>query len=513
MSEELIEKISAVTRGFYNIGIIFVVVSFLVMGFYNHYKLKTIQSNREKKKFFFGKDASNNPFIKQSKAAGIKECVLGYLGRIFWFVPLAFLFVWVAPEIKLIWEGTGKYLENYPSEILAALSTVLIIISLIEFRKQTWLIYDVTYILKKQKIIKNIRIILLVVIMAYLAQIICPVLYNIYGYRAYICARLFSMYNFVIFLILFISNVWRILNVLFDNNIDCMIFDNLHELFGIENFRAREVHLDAIELDNIMEYLLEKYCEAAEAVKFDSMITLRYDTNLKPGSERYISLRKSSAFIIPLFIVIVTAMMILCIFENQVDIPWCEIIVGVVVEYLVFMFLGMYNDGFGCLFVSLCYGWVSYEFVYEPVDKKGKKKNKKSKKTDESITKIGGHVALFGNKKRCQYVYAFKNILALYWIALQQEEVAMKEKIMSDMLKRMTEDKETPGLHSLLIAMDYLGNYYELQVPNEKIEVTRGEKMTNIAQAFSLDVTKSILGDELDNEKYENYVKAKNTKK
>ena len=65
MSEELIEKISAVTRGFYNIGIIFVVVSFLVMGFYNHYKLKTIHSNREKKKFFFGKDASNNPFIKQ----------------------------------------------------------------------------------------------------------------------------------------------------------------------------------------------------------------------------------------------------------------------------------------------------------------------------------------------------------------------------------------------------------------------------------------------------------------
>lgn len=513
MNEELIEKISAVTRGFYITGIVLFVVSFFVMGFYHHYKLKTIQSNREKKKFFFGREASNNPFIKQSKTSGIKECVLGYLGRIFWFPLLAFFFVWLAPEIKLVWEGTGKYLENYPSEILAALSTVLIIVSLIEFRKQTWLIYDVTYILKKQKIIKNIRIILLVAVMAYLAQLICPVLYNIYGYRAYICARLFSMYNFAIFLILFIQNVWRILNVLFDNNIDCMIFDNLHELFGIENFRAREVHLDSIELDNIMEYLLEKYGEAAEAVKFDSMITLRYDTNLKPSSERYISLRKKAAFIIPFFIVIVTAMMILCIFENQVDIPLCTIIVGIVVEYLVFMSLGMYNDGFGCLFVSLCYGWVSYEFVYKPVDKKGEKKNKKSKKKEESIAKIGGHVALFGNKKRCQYVYAFKNILALYWIALQQEEVAMKEKIMSDMLKRMTEDKETPGLHSLLIAMDYLGNYYELQVPNEKIEVTRGEKMTNIAQAFSLDVTKSILGDELDNEKYENYVKAKNTKK
>lgn len=513
MSEELIEKISAVTRGFYNIGIVFFVVSFLVMGFYNHYKLKTIQSNREKKKFFFGREASNNPFIKQSKTSGIKECVFGYLGRIFWFPILAFPIVWAAPEINLIWKGTGKYLENYPSEILAALSTVLIIVSLIEFRKQTWLIYDVTYILKKQKIIKNIRIILLVAVMAYLAQIICPVLYNIYGYRAYICARLFSMYNFVIFLILFISNVWRILNVLFDNNIDCMIFDNLHELFGIENFRAREVHLDGIELDNIMEYLLEKYGEAAEAVKFDSMITLRYDTNLKPGSERYIALRKRAAFIIPVFIVIVIALMLLCIFENQADVPLGNILAGVAMVYGLFAFLGMRNDGFGCLFVSVCYGWVSYEFVYEPVDNKGKKKNKKSKKTDESITKIGGHVALFGNKKRCQYVYAFKNVLALYWIALQQEEVAMKEKIMSDMLKKMTDDKETPGLHSLLIAMDYLGDYYKLRAPNEKIVVKQGSKMANIAQAFSLDVTKSILGDELDNEKYENYVKAKNTKK
>ena len=510
MNEKLIGIINTVALGVPYIGIIFFIVSILCMGFQQSHKLKTLQSNREKKKFFFGKEASNNPFIKQSKTSGIKECVFGYVAWIFWFPILAFPIVWAAPEIKLIWKGTGKYLENYPGEILAALSTVLIIVSLIEFRKQTWLIYDVTYILKKQKIINNIRIILLVAVMAYLTQIICPVLYNIYGYRAYICTRLFSMYNFAIFLILFILNVWRILNVLFDNNIDCMIFDNLHELFGIENFRAREVHLDGIELVNIMEYLLEKYGEAAEAVKFDSMITSRYDTNLKPGSERYIALRKKAAFIIPGFIVIVIALLLLCIFENIADVPWGNIFAGVVIVYGLFAFLGMRNDGFGCLFVSVCYGWVSYEFVYEPVDKKGKKKNKKSKKTEESITKIGGHVALFGNKKRCQYVYAFKNILALYWIALQQEEVAMKEKIMSDMLKKMTDDKETPGLHSLLIAMDYLGYYYELQAPNEKIKVARGNKMTNIAQAFSLDVTKSILGDKLDKKRFKEYVDANN---
>lgn len=203
-------------------------------------------------------------------------------------------------------------------------------------------------------------------------------------------------------------------------------------------------------------------------------------------------------------------MLLLCIFENIADVPWGNIFAGVVIVYGLFAFLGMRNDGFGCLFVSVCYGWVSYEFVYEPVDKKGKKKNKKSKKAEESITKIGGHVALFGNKKRCQYVYAFKNILALYWIALQQEEVAMKEKIMSDMLKKMTDDKETPGLHSLLIAMDYLGYYYGLQAPNEKIKVARGNKMTNIAQAFSLDVTKSILGDKLDKKRFKEYVDAKN---
>ena len=245
------------------------------------------------------------------------------------------------------------------------------------------------------------------------------------------------------------------------------------------------------------------------------MTTLKYDTNLKPGSERFISLRKKAAFIIPIFIVIIIAMLLLCVFENHATTPLGKIIIGfsVVGVYLLFMFLGIYNDGFGCLFVSLCYGWVSYEFVYEPVDKEGKKKNKKSNKTEESITKIGGHVALFGNKKRCQYVYAFKNILALYWIALQQEEVAMKEKIMSDMLKKMADDKETPGLHSLLIAMDYLGDHYKLRAPNEEIEVKQGSKMANIAQAFSLDVTKNILGDELDNEKYEKYVQAKNTKK
>lgn len=485
MSEEFTQTILLVI---YVIGILFLWGIIIWAGCYQHKRIKNLKNNKEREDFFFEKVNVNNRFKHRRSGMDIISSVFNLAWMLMLLIFVCFVMVNPSVGLRNLWQGTGKFVDGLPAEMFAGLSIVAIITALVGVKKGTWFGFDIYDILREFAIVKKIGICLGLTFCCRILIFIAPIMFNLFGYEVYFVVRGLVLFGFFVYLYYLIKIMQIVIEILFGNNIDRFCANNLYRFLRIEKKCKRDYGEE--ELTNVMEYLLDEYVYIMEKIGCKELVAISYDTNINPKGERFRQKRIWSSIVIAGMMMVITLYITLVLYPEVSK--WSFQWVIVAITLLLFAILGRVNYGFGGLFVTICYGWVSYRFEY-------KKKKVYSRET-----------APFKKRKYVKCVRSVENILALYRILLEQKVKEMEKVLEKYVLNEMAarDGMEKDFMKMLLISMDYM-QYCRKSTTIKEFIFPKDDKCIQWAKGFAIKATNSVLGDKVDEEKFNRYLESK----
>ena len=351
-SKQMNEEFKQMTTFIYYIIKILVLFGIVIWaGIYNNRRMKKLFSNKEKEFFYFGKKNGNNRLKhKNNIMDGISSaCVL--VSILLVLLPICFIIANPSLGLRPLWIGTGEFVDGLPAEMFAGLSIIAIITALVGVQKKTWFGFDIYDILREFSVVRKIGISLYLTFVCRILILVAPVILNLFGYEMYFTARALVLLGFLVYLSYIIKIMRIVIEILFGNNIDRFCADNMYRFLGLKKESKKEYGTE--ELTNVMEYLLDEYVKKMKKIGCKDLVGISYDTNINPNGEQFKKMKICSSFVIAPAIMVLTFMMTLTCYSevSKWGFQW-----GVVAFALVlFAALGILNNGFGGLFVTMCY--------------------------------------------------------------------------------------------------------------------------------------------------------------
>ena len=457
-------------------------------GCHYHKRIKNLKNNKEKESFYFERISGNNRFKHRSTIIDVISSVCKFA----WILTILIFFCLIIANpdagLRIFWQGTGKFVDELPGEMFAGLSIVAIITALVGVRKETWFGFDIYDILREFSIVRKTCTSLVLTFVCRILIFVAPIILNISGYEKYFVVKVLVLFCFLVYLYYLIEIMWVVIEILFGNNIDRFCANNLYRFLRLRKESKRDYGEE--ELTNVMEYLLDEYVHIMGKIGCNNLDAISYDTNINPKGERFKQKRIWSSIVIAVAITVLTY---LVTFVSYFEVSkWSFQWMIVVIAFLLFVILGIANDGFGGIFVTMCYGWVSYRFEYN-------KREVYSRNT-----------AMFKRSKYVKCVRSVENILALYSLLLEQRGKALEEIVEKYVLKEKAtrNDIEKDYMTMLLISMDYM-HYCRTSTIIKEVTFPNNDKCIQWAKGFAIKATNSVLGDKVDEEKFNKYLELK----
>lgn len=475
--------------------VVFYIIEILVLwgiviwaGIYNGKRMKKLCGNKEKEEFFFGKMGNNNRLKhKRNIMDGISSvCMLMMLLVVLF--PICLIIANPNHGLRALWQGTGKFVDDLPAEMFAGLSIIAIITALAGVKKKTWFGFDIYDILREFSVVRKIGICLGLTFVCKILIFVAPVMLNLFGYEMYFAVRTLVLFGFFAYLFYLVKIMRIVIEILFGNNIDRFCADNMYRFLRLRRGTKREYGIE--ELTDATEYLVDEYVKQMRKIGCKKLAAISFDTNINPNGERLKKKKVWSSIVIAGIVTILTFIMTWASYPEMSE--WCFQWGVVAFPLVLFVGLGVANNGFGGLFVTMCYGWVSYMFEYE-------KREVYSRET-----------SLFEKRKYCKCVRSVENILALYSCLLEEKGNATEENVEKYVLKERAdrEGVEQDCMGMLLISMDYM-HYRKTGRVINKFTFHRDDKCIQWAKGFAIKATNSVVGDRVDEEKFNEYIELK----
>ncbi len=489
MSEKILQTATLV---FYIIEILVLWGIAIWAGADHDKQMKKLWGDKEKEEFFFGKMGDNNRLKhKRNIMDGISSiCMLMMLLVILF--PICLIVANPNHGFRMLWQGTGKFVDNLPAEMFAGLSIIAIITALAGIKKKTWFGFDIYDILREFSVVRKIGISLGVTIICRILIFVAPVMLNLFGYEMYFAVRALVLFGFFVYLFYIVKIMRIVIEILFGNSIDRFCADNMYRFLRLRRGIKRDYGIE--ELTDATEYLVAKYVKHMRKIECKKLVAISFDTNINPKGERLKKKKVWSSIVVAGIISILTFIMTWAPYPEMSE--WCFQWGVVAFSLVLFVVLGVANNGFGALFVIMCYGWVSYRFEYE----------KREVYSRES--------SLFEKRKYSKCVRSVENILALYSCLLEQKGNATEEIVEKYVLKERADRKgvEKDCMGMLLISMDYM-HYCKTGRMINKFSFSYNDKCIQWAKGFAIKATNSVVGDRVDEERFNEYVELKKKNK
>ena len=496
----------------YWVSIIALVCLVLWAGISNNKRKKNLTGKTEKEKFYFGKNNNYNPLKDSQKDIYVSDVVMGVVMVLFIILPFFYIMAYSSVGLREYWNGTGQFVDGLPAEMFAGLSVVSIVTALAGISKGTWLGFDLHYMLKEYKIIKEVKICLILTFVSRVLLFVAKVFLNAGSYELYFAIRAIIVLGFFWYFLLTIRIILHVVEVLLGKNVIRFFADNLYRVLWFDKDPMEDCKFSEKDVIQITEYLLDKYRCAVKSIKQDDWDSIEYDTTIRHKSEQFNSIKLKGSLICSFALTVIAFVLTLNAYN---DISSWTYQWGIMVGLGVFFFaLGLFFYGFGGLYVTICYGWVSYTFTFK------KRKNRKK-------TLLAREKAIFPRRKLVKYIQVVESILVLYSILLEQEEQLKKCSEInkedtrlgktSTVLRCCEEEKEKweegkEKMQLLLVAMDYL----QFQKTNSLLPgltYCKGDTSVQLAKGFLIRITKSFDGDCIDETKLNEFLGVKQNMK
>ena len=487
MTESTMELVEKIIIWVGLLGVYAIVIITGVKGYIAGKRLKDKTATQE---FYFGKKGSKNLLIREQKDVAVADILLWGLLMLLYVVPICYLLASPAVGLRDVWSGTGEYVDNLPNVMFAGISVTTIVTAVTGLSSKTWIGFGINDILNEFAVIRKIKITFLLTSVCLLMIYSAPVLLNVVGYQLYFAFRMVAVLGFLLYLYLLIKVVWIIFGILFGKYIEKFCADNLYRLFWYknDNWKIRKRETDSIK--RITEYLVWKYKKATEKINFSELESITYDTNIRKGEDRYNERMWKATGLIAF---VITIMVVFILVASTTFDDW-KLWSAVVCGFIILVILGVTNEGVTRLFVQIRYGLVAYRLNY--------KGNKYKQISDGTLLEY---------KKSFKYVRSAENILALYKVAIKNQENEIPMIIIDCLMQEMQAIKEQEGkdkIKALLVAMEYVLFCEKEEIINN-LRYKSKDKCVLLAKGFAIKVTNSIDGDHVDLSRYNKYVSEK----
>ena len=254
MSEKILQTATLV---FYIIEILVLWGIVIWAGICNDKRMKKLCGDKEKEVFFFGEMRDNNRLKhKRNVIDGISSvCML--MALLVVLLPICLIVANPNHGLRILWQGTGKFIDDLPAEMFAGLSIIAIITALVGVKKKTWFGFDIYDILREFSVVRKIGISLGLTFVCRILILVAPVMLNLFGYEMYFALRVLVLFSFFSYLFYLIKIMRIVIEILFGNSIDRFCADNMYRFLRLRKGSKREYGIE--ELTDAMEYLVDEY--------------------------------------------------------------------------------------------------------------------------------------------------------------------------------------------------------------------------------------------------------------
>jgi hypothetical protein len=431
--------------------------------------------------FYFGRKSERKKFINQKSIS---------IAIIIFVVFYSVLFAFVLSLLDTtLWKDTGKYVSDLPGIMITTFITLITFLGVIaKWNKKTYITYSIDDIINKYSTIQKIRYMLILVVLSYIIYFVSPIIKNIGYTNVYISLRILIVFYFIIYLGILARIVWVFLDILFNNNIEHKMLDELYQEFWYSSIRKLKIEWETIEIEEILDYLFIKYNVASKKINFDKIKNISFDTNLDYNKKSYKKLRCRSTLLLCAFIFILST---LTSAQALINTP------EYIVQYFVieFMFI-MIIFGISVKFLGL-----STTFIGIVYDRKGYNIELSNFIIKNRYT---SELKIFANDKYIRFIKCCKNLIALFRLSLESDQTMIVKKIFNCCLQHY--DKKNFVL--ILMLMDY---YWYIKMhnhlwDNKQFNQDTIEKYIPLAQAIISDIDRDIKDGKLNNNVFNEYI-------
>ncbi len=517
--------INFIDRNAYYFLALFVLLLYIAGGVVVQFDRKRVKDKKDKDTFYFGTFSRRKTVERKHIHMDTWYAVIMYI----WTATTSILFgalVVQIPGLRGLWNGTGKYVNEFPGIMCTtwlALFGILVVFS--TFNKEHWLTFSVSDIMKHFGIEKKMKEMLWTILGTGFLNFISVIFNYEESYFIYFGFRFAILVGFVYYIILFCIICVILIESFFGNKIESKFLDFLYRELWYRPVKKikREWSYDTVE--TYVEYLCNEFCYYMKKVKANTITEICYASNIcdEEGGyqkDRFNCLRKKCASFfawgLGFFLFVMMLIETFSIAKSDLQIEICEVLFGIAKETVLIVGLGIglyalgLNKNVSTFLVSVVFGRCGYEIKF------GEKK-----------VRYVREVAFREWEKNFKYIHSIKNIVTFCYLAIEARE----SKAINIMIERCNEEqKKHPDIVVPILVIDYI---YERMCQKEaekkekslgdnveesliamrrdiKFEIETVENMQlykQIAKEIAQDIERSIMGEKVNKANFEQYAK------
>ncbi len=229
--------------------------------------------------------------------------------------------------------------------------------------------------------------------------------------------------------------------------------------------------------------------------KLKRHLAIDYDTTIRQDSNLFKKNRVTASLICSVSVLVI---LFILTFNSYNDILlWTYQWTVLIVVGVIFFVLGLLYYGHGGLFVTMCYGWVSFALTVK-------------KRNNEEKTILARETAIISRWRLVKCIRSVESILVFYNMLLEQSngnELALLA------LQCCEEEKENwdkwkEKVQLLLVAMEYL-YFRKKKCFFPGIIYAKTDRSVNLARGFCIRVTKAYNRENIDTREYDDFLNEK----